>query len=415
MLHSAEANTFPSFPSGPAELIAWHPHRAVLATCDGVIRLEDMPSLSRWRATLDKPWEDCFSGCDWSANGRYLVAAQVISRNTDWPRVELIRIDVKSGATKVLAGTHFRWFNWGPDCSPTGDEVVFLSDTKEDWLDFRPSRLAVMPIFGGKPRVLLEAAGGPVGWSPDGAHLFAERVADDRQGTVFDAIWETVVVTVATGEVKPVSNKVWEGGGVLWSGPQGWLRDGRLLYLGTGPDQTSSLPRGLFAVDWKAGESELLLQRTEWEVQSARVSPDGRFIACIWEDWEEDREGSYLTVYDLKRGRNRRLLFVPWGPDGYYHLEGAAEWSPDGSQIAYWQVDTDRRELWLVQADGTNNRKIWPPIASSSSKLLEKEPAQIEPRGPKHVPPPSFIAAAAAGLLGIIVASLIWRRHRQRL
>ena len=173
MLHSAEASSWPPFPLGSDELIAWHPHRAVLAICDGVIRHEDMRGLSRWRATPDKPLEDCFSGCDWSANGRYLVAAQVIRESpASWPSVELVRIDVKSGATKVLAGADFGWYNWGPDCSPTGDEVVFLSTTLEAY-PMGPSRLAVMPISGGKPRVLLEAAGGNFGWASSGARRFA--------------------------------------------------------------------------------------------------------------------------------------------------------------------------------------------------------------------------------------------------
>ena len=72
----------------------------------------------------------------------------------------------------------------------------------------------------------------------------------------------------------------------------------------------------------------------------------------------------------------------------------------------------------LMAIEAETGRLLWtaelPPITDSSSRLLEKEPAQIGPQGPKHVPIVSFIAVAVVVLVGLIAVVLVHIRRAGR-
>ena len=76
-------------------------------------------------------------------------------------------------------------------------------------------------------------------------------------------------------------------------------------------------------------------------------------------------QGSSSAASDVyKRQDLKRLTINMWEWDKH------PSWSPDGNQIVFWSNrDTGRRQLWIMNADGSNQRVMisspyqdWDPI-----------------------------------------------------
>jgi uncharacterized repeat protein (TIGR01451 family) len=201
------------------------------------------------------------------------------------------------------------------------------------------------------------------------------------------------------------------------------LRDGNLeIYLSSGigeageritwDDHNDMLPRFnpgcthlVFASDRKKGTFQIFSMNPDgtevWQMTSKGEntspdwSPDGARI--VFTSYRDDQAEIYLMGYD---GTNQTRLtwdgdydgMPSWSPDGnkvafISHRTGGYRvytmnsdgsnlvmlstqsysahpyWSPDGSQIAY-DADGDGdgwQELWLMNADGTNQRRVYSP------------------------------------------------------
>jgi dipeptidyl aminopeptidase/acylaminoacyl peptidase len=174
----------------------------------------------------------------------------------------------------------------------------------------------------------------------------------------------------------------------LWRLKQVNLSDGQLIdlpteqhsYGPTGHPQQANLfiyrgDRGLAMHNLETGTDQVIT--TDGRDHTPVISPDGNRIAVsYWQDdhWEVhvmniDGQGRQrltrtpLTV--LAEGRPLTTEVVA-GKERYVASENPAwnnaapVWSPDGSQIAFV---TDRRgdwEIWIMNADGTNQRPMFP-------------------------------------------------------
>ena len=85
-------------------------------------------------------------------------------------------------------------------------------------------------------------------------------------------------------------------------------------------------------------------------------------------------DGDNLYVLDAKRGHTRVVIALGSSAAPF------PEWSPDGTRIVFNHLDAkDRPAVWIVNADGTNRRRI---IGASRGALGASDPAwQPMPHG----------------------------------
>lgn len=76
-------------------------------------------------------------------------------------------------------------------------------------------------------------------------------------------------------------------------------------------------------------------------------SPDGRYLAFIWQESE-------IRVADTRTGQSRRMMV-----DNLQ--EGVLAWSPDGARLAFGAIRDEfdaPAEIWSVNLDGTGLRRV---------------------------------------------------------
>lgn len=100
---------------------------------------------------------------------------------------------------------------------------------------------------------------------------------------------------------------------------------------------------------------------TDWTDTTPAWSPDGKKVAFIrrqhdhWEIWVVDADG-----------RNaRRLTNTPALPDGTAGSSVSPAWSPDGQYIAFLTNQTGRWEIWVMGADGSKPGPLFDTELSS--------------------------------------------------
>ncbi|MEJ5198454.1 MAG: hypothetical protein WHX53_05995, partial [Anaerolineae bacterium] len=154
----------------------------------------------------------------------------------------------------------------------------------------------------------------------------------------------------------------------------------------------------LYALDVASGRIMLVTQEWPWRLAQAREArnPAGNLIAQVQED---NRHLPQVHIYDTQFGSIRQLTTVSgwsydpaWSPVGdriafvsneagndeiytirpdgsdlrrltvnTWEWDKHPSWSPDGAQIVFWSNrETGRRQLWIMDADGRNQRMLWP-------------------------------------------------------
>jgi TolB protein len=131
-----------------------------------------------------------------------------------------------------------------------------------------------------------------------------------------------------------------------------WSPDGRWLCFrgGAGDDLYLIKPDG---------SGLRRLTRDSGHDQSPAWSPDGRTIT--YEQWRLGAPASIYTV-SVHGGRVNRLT--------QGHDDTEPSWSPDGSQIAFVrQSPSGDNELWLMNADGSHQHRIFPLLRGASDPV----------------------------------------------
>ncbi len=167
----------------------------------------------------------------------------------------------------------------------------------------------------------------------------------------------------------------------------------------------------LYALDPANGRIMLVTQ--EWPLRLAQAreprNPAGNLIAQVQED---NRHLPQVHICDVQFGSVRQLTTTSgwsydpaWSPAGdrlvfvsneagndeiytinqdgsdlrrltvnTWEWDKHPSWSPDGTQIVFWSNrETGRRQLWIMDADGKNQRVLWPSVYNDWDPIWVKQ------------------------------------------
>ncbi len=99
-----------------------------------------------------------------------------------------------------------------------------------------------------------------------------------------------------------------------------------------------------------SARSRLLTPVNGWSYDPAFALQGNRVVFVSNESGNDE-----IYTVDLSGANMQRLTNNSWEWDKH------PTWSPDGSQILFWSNrDSGRRQLWIMSADGKNQRPFFP-------------------------------------------------------
>lgn len=315
-----------------------------------------------------------------SADGRYVVfSLDDAGKRSLWVR----QISTNSNVQIVPPA---EGSNGGTTISPDGEFVYYwwIDDTDPDGAIYQ------VPILGGTPRKILSRVNSPVTFSPDGKRFAFVRTL---RGTGVDSLM--VANSDGSGERTLVSRSGhdWFSG----SGPS-WSPDGKTIACAAGSD-TGGAHMTVIGVDPNDGTVKPLTTR-KWPGEIHRVvwMNDGSGLVALGQIEFQMVGGTQLWFISFPEGAVRQItndlnsygrvslglagdnstvVTAQSDPSFQIFTVGLNErvsdtkqisngkvdgvsglaWTPDG-RIVYLTNAGDKTELWIMNADGSNNRQL---------------------------------------------------------
>jgi len=225
----------------------------------------------------------------------------------------LYRIAQAGGEPHALDTGFARRNNNDHGLSPDGTHLALSDQSQPD----RKSRIYVVPLAGGVPKLIVEAAPSYWhGWSPDGRTL---AYCAERKGE-FDIY--TIALSGGT------ETRLTDAKG-LDDGPD-YSPDGRWIYFNS--DRTGRMHIWRMKPD---GSSQEQVTRDEWNNWFAHPSPDGKWLVYL--SYPPDVSGHpsnkdvMLRLMSLGDGRSEVLAKL-FGGQGTINVPS---WSPDSKKLAF--------------------------------------------------------------------------------
>ncbi len=252
--------------------------------------------------------------CDWSPDGRSILAKFNKAREHGGPSRQLGLVSVQDGSVRYLDG--MREGGLG--------SVKFSSDGRYLVFD-QPQEgnpevydIAIIALEGGNPIPVIDhqADDRLLGWSPDGRGVL---FTSNRTGT-----WDAWMIGVADGKPQGVPRLIKRELG--WIKPMGLTQGGSLYY------STPGFEWDIFSVSIDPSSGKLtdppkkvpLLH--EGRNTFPALSPDGKRLAYMSE--RPGMRSDVLCVYSFDTGETLEIR-----PKGAFHRFVFPHWMPDGSSI----------------------------------------------------------------------------------
>jgi Tol biopolymer transport system component len=282
---------------------AWSPRGTIAFTsdCGGNARIEAVDSSGRGRRTLIKTDSGLDTAVSWSPDGKRFTYA-------DGGTLRIGRLDGHSSDVFELPPGGDGQPAWSPDGSRL---AAFLTSEP------------VRPVPG-----LIRSRVGSPAWSPDGRYLVGIQGDGGETVTIVDL--ETNAESVIYED---------EGIGYVSLEDPAWSPDGRLIAFSVA-DQGSIAFYDVARGDFVELGKTIVGQDPVW-------SPDGSRLAY---STSADVQSSGMSVFTAS-------------PDGagvkrIAKNASAPAWSPDGKEIVFVRWLGGNRELYVMRADGTQQRRL---------------------------------------------------------
>lgn len=246
----------------------------------------------------------------------------------------------------------FEGDNGRPDWSPDGRRIAFGSRVNgKTWV-------AVMDADGSNRQLLAEGTGDP-DWSPDGSQIAFSRPVMAADGQIWPQIW---LVNPDGSNLRPITQSSTLKGGPSWS------PDGAQMVFILWKNRSATDPQPTIGIMNADGTNERILT-TEDRV-NVRHEPDGTITvletahdanAPAWSPvdnriafWSgiENRYGQVWIINSDGTGSTQLTEDPTHGSDD------DPSWSPNGTKILFDTGRSGRNELWVMDADGSNQRKV---------------------------------------------------------
>lgn len=243
--------------------------------------------------------------------------------------------------------------NGRTDWSPDGSKIVFGS------IKDGRSWVAVMNADGSNLRRLAEGTPDP-DWSPDGGRIAFSHPSPTAGGGIGSQIW---VMNADGSEPRQITRS-----GTYKAGPS-WSPDGtRMAFILVGDSGSPRNPRPQLGIMNADGTEERIL--TSEKRVNVRREPDATVTvletandanAPAWSPLD-DRiafwsgiETRYGQVWTIRSDGSESTQLTE---DATHRNSDDPSWSPDGKQILFSTGRSGRNELWVMDADGSNERKL---------------------------------------------------------
>ena len=227
-----------------------------------------------------------------------------------------------------------------PQWSPDGESIAFVHWAHSGDRLVETS-INVMAADGSGSRAIADGLGEDTApsWSPDGRHVAFQSNRDAEEDAGLYATW--VVDTDGSNE-RRLTYLFRDENGFSWSPDSK-----QIVVAGDRGDGNMDL----FLLD-ADGTVKCRLTQTSQDETAPLWSPDG---ASFIFQRETSSQQSGIVVIHLRDGSERVL-----SPSGEYDVSRA--WSPDGKQVVFTRGGLGEESLWIMSADGTNQRMIDGPF-----------------------------------------------------
>ena len=143
----------------------------------------------------------------WTPDGKSIVFVRYYGNN-GFSQIAVLKTDIPYGRPAIRYPTNSPGNEDDPQVSPDGKSLAFTAGRSERANGPRVNGIWVMPLVGGDARLIVESADTPQ-WSPDSSKIAFVSVKGE---------WRNIgVVSVASREVKMLTDDQWDDGNPKWS------------------------------------------------------------------------------------------------------------------------------------------------------------------------------------------------------